>query len=85
MYQIALVAARVRRISVQAAAANTSTLETITGFEAISTPNVIQSTAPSICKPRSMVGFGEKYDATKTAVAIQPTESASDTLIPERH
>src|SRR5690242_951993 len=66
------------RNKVQPAAANTSTFATITGLEAMSTPKVIHSAAPSICRPRSIAGFEKKYDATNTAVAIQPTESARE-------
>src|SRR5579885_1126559 len=64
------------RIKVQPAAANTSTFETMTGLDAMSTPKAIHRAEPSICKPRSIVGFEKKYEATKTAVAIQPTVSA---------
>jgi hypothetical protein len=55
---------------------NTSTLETMTGFEAINRPKVIHSAAPTICRPRNIVGLEKKYDATNTAVAIHPTVSA---------
>src|SRR6185312_12524600 len=69
-----------RRNRVQAAAANTRTLEAMTGFEAINTPKTIQSTAPSICKPRNIAGLEKKYEATNTAVAVHPTVSATDRL-----
>lgn len=53
-------------------------LDAITGLEAINTPKAVQSAAPSICNPRSIVGRRKKYEPTKTAVAAHPRASASD-------
>jgi hypothetical protein len=63
-----------RRV-VHAAAKNISTLATMTGEALMSTPYVIENSAPNICTLRSSDGRVKKYEPTKTQVAVHPDNS----------
>lgn len=67
-------------VSVQAAAPKTSKFAATTGDAPMNSPYATHISAPSICICLSAEGR-QKYDPTKTAVAVHPRYSINDVLL----